>query len=54
MKTLIVVPAYNEQDNIKKLADELSSLNYDFLVVNDCSKDNTQKVLEDNNIKHLE
>lgn len=54
MKTLIVVPAYNEQDNIKKLADELNSLNYDFLVVNDCSKDDTQKVLEENNIKHLD
>lgn len=54
MKTLVIVPAYNEQDNIKKLCDELSALGYDYLVINDCSKDNTRNVLEDNDINHLD
>lgn len=54
MKTLVIVPAYNEQDNIKKLCDELDSLGYDYLVINDCSKDDTRNVLESNGIKHLD
>ena len=54
MKTLVIVPAYNEQDNIKKLCDELSALGYDYLVINDCSKDKTKNVLEENDINHLD
>ena len=42
-KILIIVPAYNEEGNIKKTVDELSSLDekYSILVVNDGSKDST-------------
>ena len=43
MKVLVVIPAYNEGQNIKKVIDELKKdLDYaDILVINDCSKDNT-------------
>ncbi len=42
-KTLVIVPAYNEQGAIKKTVDEIKKCNSncDVLVVNDGSKDNT-------------
>ena len=46
MKTLIVIPAYNEKDNIERVVDNLTA-NYpqfDYVVVNDGSKDNTKAV----------
>ena len=54
MKSLIIIPAYNEQDNIIPLLDEIRSYNYDYLIINDCSKDNTAKILDNNNYKHLD
>lgn len=43
MRVLIIIPAYNEEKNLAVLLSELkvSCPNYDLLVVNDCSKDNT-------------
>lgn len=54
MRTLIIVPAYNEQDNILKLVEELRNYNYDFLIINDCSTDDTKSILDGNNINHLD
>lgn len=49
MKTLIMVPAYNEELNIKKTIEDITKeTNYDYVVINDCSKDNTKKVCEEN------
>lgn len=55
MKILIVIPAYNEEKNIKKVIDELKSdfKESDVLVVNDCSKDKTRYILEKNKINHI-
>ena len=53
MKTLVIIPAYNESKNIKSLIQDINSFGYDYLVINDCSKDDTEKILQDNNIKHL-
>lgn len=50
MKTLIIIPAYNEQDNIKRVVDNLEE-NYpqfDYIVVNDGSRDETAKICRDN------
>ena len=54
-KVLVIVPAYNEEDNIQKVIDEIKKdINFaDVLVINDCSKDNTLKILEKNKINHL-
>lgn len=55
MKTLIIIPCYNEQENIKCVVDNLIN-NYpqfDYVVINDCSSDNTKKILEDNNYNHI-
>lgn len=56
MKTLIIVPAYNEQDNIEKVINEYRKLSLpccDMLVVNDCSTDGTEQILEEIGIKYL-
>lgn len=44
-KVLIVVPAYNEALNIKKTINDIkSNTKYDYIIINDCSKDNTEEV----------
>ena len=49
MKVLIIIPAYNEELNIEKTVNDLKyNTEYDYVVVNDCSKDNTKKVCEKN------
>lgn len=50
-KVSVVVPAYNEQDNVSVLADELHRIlcqydDYEIIIVNDGSKDNTLDVLK--------
>lgn len=52
-KILFVIPAYNEEDNIGKVLNEIKKdVNYaEILVINDCSKDNTKKIVEENNVK---
>lgn len=54
MKTLVVIPAYNEEETILNVVKEVIKYKFDFLVVNDCSTDNTKKILDDNRINHLD
>lgn len=46
MRILIVIPAYNEQENIERVVDDLiqNYPQYDYLVVNDGSKDRTAAI----------
>ena len=55
MKVLIIIPAYNEQDNIEKLVDNLieNYPQYDYLVVNDCSKDGTENILKNRGYNYI-
>jgi glycosyltransferase involved in cell wall biosynthesis len=59
MKTLIIIPAYNEEKNILKTYKSIidynkkNKTNYDVIVINDGSTDNTKLVLEKNNIPHI-
>ena len=53
MKTLVIIPAYNEAENIEALIHNLSKYGYDYLIINDCSKDNTEEVLKKNDFNHL-
>ena len=48
MKILIIVPAFNESENITKVIDSLKSENkdWDIVVVNDCSHDHTGQVAQ--------
>lgn len=54
MKTLVIVPAYNEQDNIVSLIKDINNYGYDYIIINDCSKDNTAEILDSNNFNHLD
>mgnify|MGYP000906447993 CR=1 FL=1 len=54
MKVLIIIPAYNEAQNIEKtVKDVTENTDYDYIVINDCSKDNTKEVCEKNNFNML-
>lgn len=54
MKVLIVVPAYNEEKSIEKTIEDIkNNTNYDYIIINDCSKDNTLQVCKDNNFNYL-
>lgn len=49
MKPLIVIPAYNEALNIEKTIKDLTeNTNYDYIIINDCSKDETKEICEKN------
>ena len=54
MKTLVVIPCFNEQDSIANLVKEVVKYGYDYLVINDSSKDNTQKILDEQAFSHLD
>ena len=56
MNKLIIIPAYNEAESILNVIDELRSSHpdYDYVVVNDCSDDDTLRVLSDNSIPYLD
>lgn len=46
MKTLVIIPAYNEAENIVRVVDNLINnySQFDYVVINDGSKDNTAKL----------
>ncbi|MCI6189734.1 MAG: glycosyltransferase family 2 protein, partial [Clostridium sp.] len=52
---LVIVPAYNEEMNITGVINELREdiPEADILVINDCSTDNTPKILEENNVNYI-
>lgn len=54
MKTLLIIPAFNEQDNIAKLVEDIRKYDYDYLIINDKSTDDTQSILDSNNFCHLD
>ena len=49
-KKLIIIPAYNEAKNLIDLIKEIESVakDYDYIIINDCSTDNTSIVCEEN------
>lgn len=54
MKVLIIIPAYNEALNIEKtVKDVTTNTDYDYVIINDCSKDNTKEVCKKNNFNML-
>lgn len=48
MKVLVIIPAYNEDGNIETLVNDIVRICpfADYLVINDCSKDNTEEILK--------
>lgn len=58
-KVIIIIPAYNEEGNILKTYNSIieynkkNNTNYDLIVINDGSTDNTLSVLVKNKIPHI-
>lgn len=58
-KILLIIPAYNEESNILKTYESIinynkkNKTNYDVIVINDGSKDNTESILLKNDIPHI-
>ena len=55
MKNLIIIPAYNESGNIEKtIADiEKNAPGFDYVIINDCSTDNTLEICKKNHFSYL-
>lgn len=50
MKKIVIIPAYNESESIKKTVEEIKrkAPEFDYVVVNDCSTDKTKEICENN------
>lgn len=55
MKILVIIPCYNEQESIERVVANLKANApfADYLVVNDCSRDNTEKILRENGMNYI-
>lgn len=54
-RILLIIPAYNEEQNILNTCKSIIQYNneFDYIVVNDGSKDNTGKLCRENNLNHV-
>ncbi|MGQ5514600.1 glycosyltransferase family 2 protein [Streptococcus anginosus] len=50
MKKLIIIPAYNESSNIERTIEAILNdvPEFDYVIINDCSKDNTLEICQKN------
>lgn len=54
MKTLVIIPAFNESKNIDKVVQDIKKHSFDYLIINDCSTDNTSLILDSKKYNHLD
>ncbi len=50
MKKLVIIPAYNESESIEKTVSDIikHAPGFDYVIINDCSTDNTREICERN------
>lgn len=55
MKALVIIPAYNEAENIVNTVNELTSEcpDVDYIIVNDCSQDDTKRICESHSFNYI-
>ena len=55
-KVLVIIPCYNERESILNVIDNIKKSNkdIDYIVVNDCSTDNTRDILVKNQINFID
>ena len=55
MKKLVIIPAYNESENIVNTVKEIKEKagDFDYVVINDCSSDKTLEILENNHLNYI-
>lgn len=51
MKKLVIIPAYNERESIRNTVEEIrdKAPDFDYVIINDCSTDDTRRICEENN-----
>ena len=54
LRVLIVIPAYNEEANILGVVRTVKSAGYDFVVINDGSRDDTARICKENGINFVD
>lgn len=55
MKKLIIIPAYNESENIVGTIEDIkeNAPDFDYVVINDCSTDNTLQILKEHGYNYV-
>ncbi|MBQ3008863.1 MAG: glycosyltransferase family 2 protein, partial [Oscillospiraceae bacterium] len=55
MKILVIIPCYNEQESIERVVANLHDKApfADYLIINDCSTDNTEKILSEKGMNYI-
>ncbi len=55
-KLLVIIPAYNEEEAILRTVEQLQSHcpDADYIVVNDCSRDGTRRILREHGLAYLD
>jgi glycosyltransferase involved in cell wall biosynthesis len=55
LKLLVIIPAYNEQDNLENVILSLKQAipQADYVIINDCSNDNTEKICKENSYNYV-
>jgi glycosyltransferase involved in cell wall biosynthesis len=53
MKVLFVIPAYNEEESIRRVVETVRAAGYDYVVINDGSSDRTAEICRDNGINFV-
>lgn len=55
MKVLVIIPAYNESENIVNTVTTLKEQApfVDYVIINDCSKDNTEAICKENGFNYI-
>lgn len=55
MKVLVIIPAYNEEKSIRAVVEKLTAEcpEYDYLIVNDCSRDRTEQICWEEGYNYL-
>jgi glycosyltransferase involved in cell wall biosynthesis len=55
MRVLVIIPAYNEEENIKRVVDNLITYypQYDYVIIDDGSKDKTLDICRENGYNYI-
>lgn len=55
MRILVIIPAYNEEESIEGVIQELNTIkiDVDYIIVNDCSNDETENICKKNGFNYL-
>lgn len=55
MKTLVMIPCYNEEENLERVIARLGrrAPGVDYLIINDCSTDRSKEICEENGFSYI-